>query len=773
MLFQDNMNILQELYPEAWKKVVLMAEKLDKSLVQVITNKKTVKTLKSGSHHIHDEKNPTLEADNFIKQFKNVEEHSDILFYGVGLGYQVFAYLQLYPNTPFSIYEPVPEVFYEFLHHVDLKQLPLHSIENIYVETDAQDMEIMCAGIIRKIRDSILVFNLPSYQQIFPQKHLAFFNQFESQLNERRISVATISAFEKRWTINSMKNLIHVLKSPDVLLENKGVYKNKPALLVASGPSLEEDIDNLRKIRKNGWAYVFSVGTAINTLVRNGIYPHAAFTYDPTEENWIVGKEVILRGIKSIPLIYGSTVGYETLEKYPGPQMHAIIGQDRLAAYYLKPRDRESLQTINDAATVAVISLQLIYKLGFNPIILVGQNLAYRQGKRYAAGSTYHPLEVSQPELNNAVMVKDVYGNEVPSTFTFIRMRKQLEHYISQYNDVTVINTTEEGAQIEGTIFRPLDEVIYNQLNEKTVNEDWTLSPACSYDTNHLTEQHNNMQRSYRQVPQLLKECHLKLNHIGKVKESNDASIINHSYEQFNQSMNELRNNHFISTCIEPMNRMELELLMLAVPKISALRDPVLKAQAMEKEFRQYLLNCEQDINMISPIYSEMNTAIEQFCLLNNIRIKVAQTKLLLIDCDGVLTDGMIYYTASGDQIRGFSCKDHLAIKMLQELNIQTILLCSEEDPIIRQAAFNFGIQAVYSGNKNEQISLVRNDYGNEYIEMACIVNDFDDLEVLRRIGLKFTVQNALDPLKSEVDYVLTTLGGQGVIAEMVGLFLK
>lgn len=773
MLFQSNMNILQESYPETWKKILQTEEKLDKSLVQVVTNKNNIKTLKLGEYYIHEEKNPILEATNFIKQFKNINEHSDILFYGIGLGYQINAYLQLYPNTPFSIYEPIPEVFYEFLHHFDLKQLPPHLIENIYIETDEHDIEIMCAGIIRKIRNSILVINLPSYQQIFPQKHQAFFKQFEYQLNERRISIATTSAFEKRWTINSVKNLIHVLKSPNVLLENKAAYKNKPALLVASGPSLEEDIDNLRIISENGLAYIFSVGTALNTLVRNGIHPYAACTYDPTEENQIIGKEVIERGIKSIPLIYGSTVGYETLEKYPGPQAHAIIGQDRLAVYYLKPRDGKTLEVINDAATVAVISLQLMYKLGFNPIILVGQNLAFRNGKRYAAGSTYHHIEVSQPELDNAVMVEDVYDNDVHSTVTFIRMRKQLEHYISQYKDITVINTTKGGAHIEGTIFSTLDEVVLNYLNEKIVNDDWNLSPICSYDTNYLAEQHNKMQKAYQQAHQLLNKCQLNLDHIGKVKESNDAFIINQSYEQFNQSMSELRNNLFITTFIEPMNRMELEFLMLAVPKISALRDPIPKAQAMEKEFRTYLLNCEQEIKTISPLYNEMKTAMEHFCLISNIRLKAAQTKLLLIDCDGVLTDGMIYYTTSGDQVRGFNYKDLQAVKILQEMNIKTILLCSEEDHIIRQAAHVFGIQAVYSGDKNEVISIIRNDYGNEYIEMACIFNGFNNVEASSKIGLSFAVQNSVYSHKNEVDYVLTSAGGQGAVMEMVELFFK
>src|SRR5690606_2967005 len=106
-----------------------------------------------------------------------------------------------------------------------------------------------------------------------------------------------------RWILNSMKNFKEVLSTPNILLEKRGAFKDKPAILVAAGPSLNEEIENIRYIKENGLAYIFSVGSAINTLMHHNIYPHAATTYDPTVKNQIVFEKVKEKEIIEIPMI--------------------------------------------------------------------------------------------------------------------------------------------------------------------------------------------------------------------------------------------------------------------------------------------------------------------------------------------------------------------------------------------------------------------------------------------------------------------------------------
>lgn len=772
MTLQANLDILKVSYSETWQKISELETTLDKNLVKVINNNKGMTTLQVGQVFIHDQKNPRQEAKDFIQQFQNIPEHSDILFYGVGLGYHIRAYAEKYPDKSFSIYEPIPEVFYQFLCHTDLKQFPLHLVKSIQLETSQDDPDRFCSHLVKKIKKSILIIDFPAYRHIITQKHQAFFSKFKNHLDERRIALSPYAIFQKRWTINTIKNFTQVLNSPNILLEKKGCFINKPAILVASGPSLEGELENLKIIKQKGLAYIFSVGTAVNALVKRGIYPHAACTYDPSEENQIVCKEVLEKAIKSIPLIFGSTVGYETLEKYPGPKMHMLISQDALATFYLKPQRPDGLEFITDASSIAVITLQLLSKLGFNPIILVGQNLAYLEGKNYTDGSTYPSHEACQMQLKSATLVRDVNGQEVPSSESYIRIRLQLENYLRLYQDVNVINTTKNGAHIEETKFLPLDEVMRQHLLYPVVEEDcWDLATS-SYDLEYLLEQNNSMNIACAQVSQLLEKCRMDLDNIVLLASSGDAVNIEQSYDKFNLSMENLRTNPFFATLISPMSRVELEFLLLAIPEISRERNPQKKAQMLEKDFRPYLAVCEQDIHSVIPLYQELNQAIWQFNKVYSIRKKAAQTKLLLLICDGILTDGSVYYSASGDEWQRFNYKDRAGISILKEKGIRILLINPEASPLLEQVARKLGMDTI-STSKKDIVATVLEKYALKQPEIACLCSDQGDRELCRHLGLSFAVNDASPELQQEVDYVLAAKGGQGVLWEIAKLLTK
>lgn len=774
MAYLENMKVLKELFPALWERFSAMEEKLDKDLVRAVSSKKSSPNLLVRQMLLHDENNPIQEAKNMIKNQK-IDDQTDILFYGIGLGYHINAFIKQYPQTPFSLYEPVPEIFYQFLCYTDLEQIPRYLLKNIYVETLPEDPLRFCSSFVKSIRNSITIIEHPAYRRVFGDKRNNFLTLFDRQMREHSVSVNTNSAFQKRWTQNSSRNFMQVLKSPNILLENHGCFKNKPAIIAAAGPSLEDELENLRVIKEKGLAYLFSVGSALNTLVKNDIFPDAACTYDPTEKNQIVCQEVLARGIQSIPLFFGSTVGHETLEKYPGPKMHMLISQDSLAAFYLKPRANIANESIHDATTIAVITLQLLYKLGFNPIILVGQNLAYREGKIYAAGSTFHPPQASKPVLDSAVFIEDVYGQKVASNHTFMRMKQQIEIYLSQFKDVQVINTTKDGAYIAGTIFQTLDELMESQLQKQVVEDNWLELEPCSYDMDYLRRQNHIMIAAQQEINQLMENCQQNLTFIGELASCGDAIRIGQSYEQFNLSMEKLRNNPFFAVFITPMNRVELEFLMQAVPGISSEREPVIKAQMMEKEFRSYLQNCEQDIKLMNPIFLDMSRSIEGFCTEYMVLAKASRIRLLLLDCDGILTDGFVYYSTSGDELRKFSYQDCNAIFRLQKKGIQTLLINPEANPLIASTAGKMGMKLVEMSiaDKEQIIAGIREEYKISYAEMACVLNDLTNLNLIKQLGLSFAVKDSAPDLQNNVDYVLTTAGGQGAIAEIAQLFLN
>ncbi|MDD3893898.1 MAG: DUF115 domain-containing protein [Syntrophomonadaceae bacterium] len=771
MAFAENMEILKQAFPDVWQKLSGTEDKLiNSSLVKVVPGKKNVPNLKIKKKLVHNQDDPVQEAENFIGNFKDVKLYTDIAFYGVGLGYHIMAFIKQYPDTPFAIYEPVPEVLYQFLCCVDLNDLPLHLLKNIYLESSMEDLNKSVSMIVRQTRRSILIIELPSYQQIFPQKRNTFFERFKELIEERQNLLATLAAFQKRWTINSINNLSCVLNSPNIVLNKKGYFSGIPAILAASGPSLPEEISELKTVKEKGLAYIFAVGTAVNTLIKHGIFPHAACTYDPSQENRIVFRSFSQQGIKSIPLIFGSTVGYETLEKYPGPKMHMLIDQDALAAYYLKPDTGDDLEVITDAASIAVIVLQLLYKLGFNPIIFSGLNLAYRDGKNYAAGSTFFPIEASKEELDSSVWIKDVNGGKVASSKSFNGMKRQIEFYLQQYNDVEVINTTRDGAHIEGSGFEPLQTLIRDRLHTRVVEDNWLKCTKNNYDMEYLMQKHNIMNDAFDRINILLQQCKNNLDKIKQTAESKDAKQIEQIYEQFNHSMEQLRQNLFFAILIEPMNRVEMQFLMLAVPDISKERNPVKKAQMMEKEFRPFLQGCENDIRIISPMFEKADESIRDKYTRYKIKRKLTGIKILLIEGEGVIDNGIIYYSAAGDEMKQFNFTDRGSILQLAEQGIITVLLNPEKDTVLEKAARKLGVDKTYGGNCAEWME----NYGDSCKtgEVAYICSQMAGPESFNRIGVTFAVRDAPRSVRSKADHVLLTDGGEGVIQEIVDFII-
>ncbi len=218
------MNLLKTHFPLVWRRLKELEGNLDPNLVKTLDPVKGFPNLLldiPAHHYIHDLDDPVLEANKLIDQHDNPEEYSDVLFYGIGLGYHLNIFINRYPGIVFSIYEPVPEVFFQFLSYVDLTDIPLSLIKYIFVEGKPDDIRVFSQEYVGQMRDSVLVIDFPSYKNIFSEQYDNFFIQFEAAINERRSSVNVITAFEKRWTLNSILNFDTVLSTPNIILEKK------------------------------------------------------------------------------------------------------------------------------------------------------------------------------------------------------------------------------------------------------------------------------------------------------------------------------------------------------------------------------------------------------------------------------------------------------------------------------------------------------------------------------------------------------------------------
>ncbi|GJM77049.1 hypothetical protein HMSSN036_92650 [Paenibacillus macerans] len=171
----------------------------------------------------------------------------------------------------------------------------------------------------------------------------------------------------------------------------------------------------------------------------------------------------------------------------------------------LRSESGEAPSIINDAPSVAVIALQCMVRMRASTIILVGQNLAYRSQKYYASGVTN---STGVPYGEGMIQIEGVNGDKVVSNPSFIKMKKEMEFYIRASSGVEFINTTREGARIEGTNFAFLDEVIRLRLHEKNVDTGWMFDKDSSgYDISFLRGTYINYSRMGRCSGGFLSNC--------------------------------------------------------------------------------------------------------------------------------------------------------------------------------------------------------------------------------------------------------------------------
>ncbi len=158
------------------------------------------------------------------------------------------------------------------------------------------------------------------------------------------------------------------------------------------------------------------------------------------------------------------------------------------------------------------------------------------------------------------------------------------------------------------------------------------------------------------------------------------------------------------------------------------------------------------------------------------IKIKKAQQiRYLLLDVDGVLTDGKLYYDEKGGEIKGFSILDGYGIRLLQDANIGVGLLSSRTSHVVTQRAKELHLEDVYQGEK-DKITAYETILKNRRIEdevVAYMGDDLIDLPVLRRVGLSIAVANAVDAVKAAAHWITERRGGEGAVREVIDFILS
>jgi 3-deoxy-D-manno-octulosonate 8-phosphate phosphatase (KDO 8-P phosphatase) len=154
---------------------------------------------------------------------------------------------------------------------------------------------------------------------------------------------------------------------------------------------------------------------------------------------------------------------------------------------------------------------------------------------------------------------------------------------------------------------------------------------------------------------------------------------------------------------------------------------------------------------------------------------KLAKIKLLLLDVDGVLTDGRIIYDCQGNELKAFDVKDGHGLKMVQRAGIAVGIITGRNSQVVTRRAAELGINILCQGalSKLEPYQQLLAQHGLTDEQVAYVGDDVVDLPVLRRVGFSATVADAVPEVLPLVDYVASKAGGRGAVREICDLLIK
>ncbi|MAX07823.1 MAG: KdsC family phosphatase [Pseudohongiellaceae bacterium] len=166
-----------------------------------------------------------------------------------------------------------------------------------------------------------------------------------------------------------------------------------------------------------------------------------------------------------------------------------------------------------------------------------------------------------------------------------------------------------------------------------------------------------------------------------------------------------------------------------------------------------------------------MQSNLEQESLKN----AASKIKLLALDVDGVLTDGRLYFSNSGEETKAFHSLDGHGIKMLLSTGVDVGIITGRTSLLVEKRAKDLGIEIIYQGreDKLQAINEIVADKDYPLEEVAYVGDDLPDLPAIQSVGLGFSVPNGHSDVRAAAAAVTLSAGGSGAVREITDFIIK
>lgn len=460
-LLAENKKILEEKYTVLLDELNETVIDSSMEIVESLDGKKIVKITKDNHEWYLNSKNyPEEAADIFAKRY-SPRIYGQYYVFGFSDGRCIRKMIEEFDETNrMVIYEPDIRIFKLVLENIDISDILSDDRVVVCIPDTKMSPEKVFASVIQYNNIKVIeCCNLPAYDILYRDQCEKFDEIITEQMRREHVHRATRLSFNRlipQSTLYHMKNMLSHYNPYQLKQEiEKFDISHVPAIIVSAGPSLDKNVNELKAAQ--GKALIIVVDAALRTVLQAGVRPDLVYTVDPESPdrffenleldgmNWVC--ERITR--PWIVQNYGKRVLYcgDYLEKW-NKRLEEELGYD--------------FPKVISGGSVTTVAFMLAIYLGFRKLILVGQDMAFTNGVSHTKGINEAFGDNDEYIKSRCVMeVEGINGEILETDFQMFYYRKWFEKIIRLNKDeFEVINATEGGAKIEGTVNRPLKEVI-------------------------------------------------------------------------------------------------------------------------------------------------------------------------------------------------------------------------------------------------------------------------------------------------------------------------
>ena len=389
-VLEENIDLIKKYDSNLANKILMFKE--EKSNLEICKTQEGEYNLVYRGCCLHSQKGAIKEAKDIASKV-NEEENSIRVIFGLGLGYVVEEISNKIKKSKIIVYEPALDI----IHYV----LSIAKIDSLYKDNVflCNDKETLAEYVLENTdnKSKMKLIYTKSYKEIFPNEFNEILQTIQTSQGQHSANVNTVIKKAPQALNNTYANLKKVLNLP-YIMQYKDIYKGKTALIISAGPSLK---DNIETIKNNKDKFViFCVNVAMEYVINSGIEPDFIIDIEAAGADYQY-KDIDISNSYLILEPFSHYLKYDIQAK----KVITYISKNNFLNGWLRS-GLEIDDNLETMGTVSYTALDCAYIMGFDKIILIGQDLAYKDGQCYAKGSRYEDLECVFDKKQNKYVIQ-------------------------------------------------------------------------------------------------------------------------------------------------------------------------------------------------------------------------------------------------------------------------------------------------------------------------------------------------------------------------------